>query len=58
MNGGDGWVNDKAVPLLSGAPPQVRERDGMTLKTIDGSEQGTHCVWFDNRGPVRHGGGD
>jgi hypothetical protein len=27
MNGGDGWVNDKAVPLLSGAPPQVRERD-------------------------------
>jgi hypothetical protein len=21
------WVNDKAVPLLSGAPPQVRERD-------------------------------
>jgi hypothetical protein len=26
MNGGDGWVNDKAVPLLSGAPPQVRER--------------------------------
>jgi len=51
-------VNDKAVPLLSGAPPQVRERDGMTLKTIDGSEQGTHCVWFDNRGPVRHGGGD
>jgi hypothetical protein len=27
MNGGDGWVNDKAVPLLIGAPPQVRERD-------------------------------
>jgi hypothetical protein len=27
MNGGDGWVNAKAVPLLSGAPPQVRERD-------------------------------
>jgi hypothetical protein len=27
MNGGDGWVNDKAVPLLSGAPPQVRKRD-------------------------------
>ncbi|XIA63974.1 hypothetical protein ACFIOY_34170 [Bradyrhizobium sp. TZ2] len=27
MNGGDGWVNDKAVPLLGGAPPQVRERD-------------------------------
>ena len=27
MNGGDGWVNDKAVPLLSGAPPQVREGD-------------------------------
>jgi hypothetical protein len=27
MNGGDGWVNDKAVPLLSGAPPRVRERD-------------------------------
>jgi hypothetical protein len=27
MNGGDGWVNDKAVPLLSGAPPQVHERD-------------------------------
>jgi hypothetical protein len=27
MNGGDGWGNDKAVPLLSGAPPQVRERD-------------------------------
>jgi hypothetical protein len=27
MNGGDGWVNDKAVPLLSRAPPQVRERD-------------------------------
>jgi hypothetical protein len=26
MNGGDGWVNDKAVPLLSGAPPQIRER--------------------------------
>ena len=26
MNGGDGWVNDKAVPLLRGAPPQVRER--------------------------------
>jgi hypothetical protein len=26
MNGGDGCVNDKAVPLLSGAPPQVRER--------------------------------
>jgi hypothetical protein len=25
MNGGDGWVNDKAVPLLSGAPPQIRE---------------------------------
>jgi hypothetical protein len=32
--------------------------DGMPLKTIDGSEQGTHCVWLDNRGPVRHGGGD
>jgi hypothetical protein len=27
MNGGDGWVNDKAVPLLCGAPPQVRECD-------------------------------
>jgi hypothetical protein len=27
MNGGDGWMNDKAVPLLSGAPPQVRELD-------------------------------
>ena len=27
MNGSDGWVNDKAVPLLSRAPPQVRERD-------------------------------
>jgi hypothetical protein len=27
MNGGDGCVNDKAVPLLNGAPPQVRERD-------------------------------
>ena len=27
MNGGDGWVNDKAVPLLGGAPPQVRERE-------------------------------
>jgi hypothetical protein len=27
MNSGDGWVNNKAVPLLSGAPPQVRERD-------------------------------
>jgi len=27
MNGGDGCVNDKAVPLLDGAPPQVRERD-------------------------------
>jgi hypothetical protein len=27
MNGGDGWVNDEAVPLLNGAPPQVRERD-------------------------------
>jgi hypothetical protein len=25
MNGGDGWVNDKAAPLLSEAPPQVRE---------------------------------
>jgi hypothetical protein len=25
MNGGAGWVNDKAVPLLSEAPPQVRE---------------------------------
>jgi len=27
MNGGNGWVNDKAVPLLRGAPPQVRKRD-------------------------------
>jgi hypothetical protein len=27
MNDGDGWVNDKTVPLLCGAPPQVRERD-------------------------------
>ena len=27
MNGGDGWGNDNAVPLLRGAPPQVRERD-------------------------------
>jgi hypothetical protein len=27
MNGGDGWVNDKAVPLLGGAPPQVCEGD-------------------------------
>jgi len=27
MNGGDGWVNDKAAPLLRGSPPQVRERD-------------------------------
>jgi hypothetical protein len=27
MYGGDGCVNDKAVPLLDGAPPQVRERD-------------------------------
>lgn len=27
MNGGDGWVNDKAVPLLGGAPPQVSECD-------------------------------
>jgi hypothetical protein len=27
MNGGDGWVNDKAAPLLSGAPPHIRERD-------------------------------
>jgi len=27
MNGGDGWSNDKAVPLLSGAPQQVREGD-------------------------------
>jgi hypothetical protein len=27
MNGGNGWVNDTAVPLLRGAPPQVRKRD-------------------------------
>jgi hypothetical protein len=27
MNGGDGWVNDKAVPLLGAAPPHVREGD-------------------------------
>jgi len=35
MNGGDGWVNDKAVPLLRGAPPQVRKRDHDDSHTAD-----------------------
>jgi hypothetical protein len=35
MNGGDGWVNDNAVPLLSGAPPQVRERDHDDNHVVD-----------------------
>jgi hypothetical protein len=35
MNGGDGWVNDKAVPLLSGAPPRVRERDHGDSHAVD-----------------------
>jgi len=37
MNGGDGWVNDKAVPLLNGAPPQVLELD----------HDGSHAVGID-----------
>jgi hypothetical protein len=42
MNGGDGWVNDKAVPLLMGAPPQVSERghdDGHAVDIDETSEE-------------------
>jgi len=47
MNGGDGWVNDKAVPLLSGAPPQVRERDhdDSHADDIDETSEESKSAW-------------
>jgi len=47
MNGGDGWVNDKAVPLLRGAPPQVRERDhdGSHAADIDEAPEESKPAW-------------
>jgi len=43
MNGGDGWVNDKAVPLLRGAPPQVRERGHDDGHAVDIDETSEEC---------------
>src|SRR5580704_6596050 len=43
MNGGDGWVNDKAVPLLRGAPPQVRERGHDNGHAVDIDETSEEC---------------
>src|SRR4051812_39990501 len=45
MNGGDGCVKDKAVPLLSGAPPRVRERDHGDSHAADLDETYEESKW-------------